>query len=52
MDWAVGKKKPFFVGSRSLALRNGQPMKRRLVGFTLPLAAPVLVRPRPEPRCP
>jgi sarcosine oxidase subunit alpha len=41
MDWAVGKNKPFFVGSRSLVLRNRQPGKRQLVGFTLPLAAPL-----------
>ena len=35
MTWAVGKKKPFFVGRRSIQLRRNQPMTRKLVGFTL-----------------
>lgn len=41
MEWAVGKKKPFFVGSRSLGVRGRQKAKRRLVGFGLPLDGPV-----------
>ena len=41
MDWAVGKNKTSFVGSRSLALRGRQSAKRRLVGFTLPLHGPI-----------
>ena len=36
MAWAVSKKKPFFVGRRSIDLRLGQPLQRKLVGFTLP----------------
>jgi sarcosine oxidase subunit alpha len=34
MTWAIGKKKPFFVGRRSIELRRRQPAVRRLVGFT------------------
>ena len=41
MAWAVAKKKPFFVGQRSLTLRGRHPSKRRLVGFTLPPDAPL-----------
>ncbi|MEO1190838.1 MAG: 2Fe-2S iron-sulfur cluster-binding protein [Pseudomonadota bacterium] len=36
MAWAVSKKKPFFVGQRSIELRRRHPSARRLVGFTLP----------------
>lgn len=35
MAWAIAKKKPFFVGGRSIELRRRQPMKRKLVGFTI-----------------
>ncbi len=35
MAWAVAKKKPFFVGRRSIDLRLRQPMKRKLAGFVL-----------------
>ena len=35
MAWAISKKKPFFVGGRSIELRLRQPMKRKLVGFTI-----------------
>jgi sarcosine oxidase subunit alpha len=31
--WAIGKKKPFFVGSRSLEILSGRPLARRLVGL-------------------
>ncbi len=34
MVWAISKKKPFFVGGRSIELRARQPMTRKLVGFT------------------
>ncbi|MBM3488940.1 MAG: FAD-dependent oxidoreductase [Alphaproteobacteria bacterium] len=39
---AVAMAKPYFVGRRALEIRAGQPLERRLVGFTLadPLAAP------------
>ncbi len=40
MAWAVSKKKPFFVGQRSIELRRRHPSKRRLVGFTLPKDQP------------
>ncbi len=36
MQWAIGRKKPFFVGKRSIEILEAQPLKRRLVGFTLP----------------
>ena len=35
MTWAIGKKKPFFVGRRSIELRRRQPVDRKLVGFTI-----------------
>jgi len=35
MSWAVAKKKPFFVGKRSLELRSKHMSDRKLVGFTL-----------------
>ena len=41
MDWAVSRNKPFFIGARSLELRDRRPPKRRLVGFTLPLSSAV-----------
>ncbi|RRW40625.1 FAD-dependent oxidoreductase [Pseudomonas luteola] len=39
MGWAVGRKKPFFVGKRSIEILEAQPLKRKLVGFTLPKAS-------------
>lgn len=36
MQWALGRKKPFFVGKRSVEILERQPLKRKLVGFTLP----------------
>lgn len=35
MIWAVANKKPFFVGKRSLELRNKTLSDRKLVGFSL-----------------
>jgi len=35
MVWAISKKKPFFVGGRSIDLRTRQAMTRKLVGFTV-----------------
>ncbi len=35
MAWAIAKKKPFCVGGRSIDVRLRQPMKRKLVGFTI-----------------
>jgi sarcosine oxidase subunit alpha len=34
--WAIGKKKPFFVGSRSLEIAKQKPLTRRLVGIRFP----------------
>jgi len=36
MQWAIGRKKPFFVGKRSIEILERQPLKRKLVGFSLP----------------
>lgn len=36
MSWAVKDDKPFFIGQRSLRIIRQQPLKRTLVGFTLP----------------
>ena len=35
MTWAIAKKKPFFVGERSIQLRNKHLSKRKLVGFEI-----------------
>lgn len=35
MAWAIAKKKPFFVGGRSIELRLRQPVTRKLVGFAI-----------------
>jgi sarcosine oxidase subunit alpha len=40
MGWAIGRKKPFFVGKRSIEILEAQPLKRKLVGFILPKDAP------------
>ncbi|MDR2032842.1 MAG: hypothetical protein LBP86_11495 [Azoarcus sp.] len=40
MGWAIGRKKPFFVGKRSIEILEAQPPLRRLVGFTLPADGP------------
>lgn len=36
MSWAVSRTKPFFVGKRSVEILEQQPLRRKLVGFTLP----------------
>lgn len=36
MGWAIARSKPFFVGKRSVEILETQPLKRKLVGFTLP----------------
>lgn len=36
MGWAVSRTKPFFVGRRSVDILEAQPLKRKLVGFSLP----------------
>jgi sarcosine oxidase, subunit alpha len=36
MGWAIARKKPFFVGKRSIEIQNRQGLKRKLVGFELP----------------
>lgn len=40
MQWAIGRKKPFFVGKRSIEILEAQPLKRKLVGFSLPQGSP------------
>jgi sarcosine oxidase subunit alpha len=40
MQWAIGRKKPFFVGKRSIEILEAQPLKRKLVGFTLAKDSP------------
>lgn len=42
MGWAIAKKKPFFVGGRSIDLIMRQPMKRKLAGFAIEGADAVL----------
>ncbi|ELS43234.1 2Fe-2S iron-sulfur cluster-binding protein [Pseudomonas syringae] len=41
MGWAVSRSKPFFVGRRSVDILEARPLKRKLVGFTLPKASPL-----------
>lgn len=36
LDWAVNRKKPFFVGRRSVDILKKQPQTRKLIGFMLP----------------
>lgn len=38
MAWAIAAKKPFFVGGRSLKIKDKYPSKRALVGFTIDAA--------------
>lgn len=40
MTWAVNRKKPFFIGCRSVDIVMAQPQTRKLVGFTLPADSP------------
>jgi len=40
MTWAIARKKPFFVGERSLRIRDRHLSARKLVGFTLPADGP------------
>lgn len=35
MEWALAKKKPFYIGKRSVDLQMAKGVQRRLVGFTL-----------------
>ncbi len=35
MAWAIARKKPYFVGMRSIAIQVANGMERKLVGFTL-----------------
>jgi sarcosine oxidase subunit alpha len=48
MAWAIAKKKPFFVGGRSIEQRLRQPMKRKLVGFTIEDAGVAAGGPAPD----
>jgi len=40
MTWAIARKKPFFVGERSLCIRDKRLSARKLAGFTLPEDGP------------
>lgn len=40
LNWAVNRKKPFFVGCRSVDIMMAQVQKRKLVGFKLPKDSP------------
>ena len=44
MAWAIAKKKPFFVGGRSVDLRRRHPSRRKLVGFIFDGETPPLVQ--------
>jgi sarcosine oxidase subunit alpha len=35
MSWAIARKKPYFVGMRSIAIQLANGLERKLVGFTL-----------------
>ena len=35
MEWALSKKKPFYIGKRSIDLQMAKGVQRQLVGFTL-----------------
>jgi sarcosine oxidase subunit alpha len=39
LTWAVNRKKPFFVGCRSVDIVMAQKQTRKLVGFTLPTSS-------------
>ena len=36
MDWALAKKKPFYVGKRSIEMMAAKGVTRKLIGFTIP----------------
>lgn len=35
MQWAISKKKPFFIGKRTLDELNNKPLTRKLAGFAI-----------------
>ena len=41
MAWAIAQKKDFYHGKRAIDVINKQPLKRLLVGFTLPNNSPL-----------
>ena len=40
LRWAIAKKKPFFVGAKSVEILSKEPLERKLVGFELGATAP------------
>jgi len=44
MEWAIGRKKPFYVGAPAVQAREARPLTRKLVGFQLPPDATALPR--------
>ena len=41
MDWAIAKKKPFFIGKHAIDILAGRQLNRALVGFSLPVEASI-----------
>ncbi|MEM5527953.1 2Fe-2S iron-sulfur cluster-binding protein [Gammaproteobacteria bacterium AS21] len=46
LDWAISRKKPFFIGRRSIDILQAQPQSRKLVGFKLPAHIKVQDQPK------
>lgn len=40
LQWAIARKKPFYVGHRSVDIVMAQPQRRKLVGFVIAKAGP------------
>lgn len=40
LRWAIAKKKPFFVGAKSIEILSNAPLERQLVGFDLVAGSP------------
>ena len=36
MAWAIARKKPYYIGMRSVAIQHARPLTRKLVGFAIP----------------
>ena len=50
MNWAIARKKPFFVGGRTLQELDKMPQSRVLVGFTMPAHPRYSSRTRMQPK--
>ena len=49
MAWAIARKKPYFVGMRSIAIQKDRGIERKLVGFTIVETNDTTTR-APEPK--